>query len=53
VSTVLPTVIYELGLTGTAVAQLMTMVSSISPVLLSFFWIVFFRTRRFRSLQAH
>jgi hypothetical protein len=31
VSTVLPTVIYELGLTGTAVAQLMTMVSSISP----------------------
>jgi len=27
VSTVLPTVIYELGLTGTAVAQLMTMVS--------------------------
>jgi hypothetical protein len=28
VSTVLPTVIYELGMTGTAVAQLMTMVSS-------------------------
>jgi hypothetical protein len=27
VSTVLPTVIYELGMTGTAVAQLMTMVS--------------------------
>jgi hypothetical protein len=31
VSTVLPTVIYELGLTGTAVAQLMTMVSSTFP----------------------
>lgn len=28
VSTVLPTVIYELGMTGTAVAQLMTMVST-------------------------
>jgi hypothetical protein len=28
VSTVLPTVIYELGMTGTAVAQLMTMVGS-------------------------
>lgn len=29
VSTVLPTVIYELGMTGTAVAQLMTMVSEV------------------------
>lgn len=29
VSTVLPTVIYELGMTGTAVAQLMTMVRSL------------------------
>ena len=28
VSTVLPTVIYELGMTGTAEAQLMTMVSA-------------------------
>jgi hypothetical protein len=35
VSTVLPTVIYELGLTGTAVAQLMTMVSSMFPVFFS------------------
>jgi hypothetical protein len=36
VSTVLPTVIYELGLTGTAVAQLMTMVSSMFPVFFFF-----------------
>lgn len=34
VSTVLPTVIYELGMTGTAVAQLMTMVRSLDCLIL-------------------
>jgi hypothetical protein len=56
VSTVLPTVIYELGLTGTAVAQLMTMVSLSFPTVpceRAILNPVAFSTERFESLYQN